>query len=393
MPIAPTARLLGVAVGHSAAAAGSTLAAVVLAISALAPGFRPPVRFLLLSLAAGSAAVAVIQRESALERWQELRGWRSARVPYWLGQAYALHQGQQAYAQLVSPEPKTSFAEPIKPVPATDYGGTIDPVATPPIDWIEELLHYPSVLIWGAPGSGKSTAAESLIARRISAGHRVIIADVHREFGQWPDLQVVGDGKDFAAVEREFRSFLDEVDRRYQLRATQPDYKPAPLTLLVEEFTTMAQFVPSAAEFFACSVSDIRKVAMHVVYVSHARTMAGLGGSKGLAQTRDSSLMELELFAKPDPTTRQPVSTGMGRLKYPGGQAVEVSLPAPEKHRFPRFPEAEAESEALYRRYKTGGYRSQKAAIADLFNVWGGRRYAECAAKLERAIAKHSTTT
>lgn len=40
------------------------------------------------------------------------------------------------------------------------------------------LTNYPSVLIYGAPGSGKTTFAEQEVKRRLEAGHRVIVCDL-----------------------------------------------------------------------------------------------------------------------------------------------------------------------------------------------------------------------
>jgi len=39
------------------------------------------------------------------------------------------------------------------------------------------LTNYPSVLIYGAPGSGKTTFAEQEVKRRLEYGHQVIICD------------------------------------------------------------------------------------------------------------------------------------------------------------------------------------------------------------------------
>ncbi len=45
------------------------------------------------------------------------------------------------------------------------------------------LTNYPSVLIYGAPGSGKTTFAEQEVKRRLEAGHKVIVCDPHATYG------------------------------------------------------------------------------------------------------------------------------------------------------------------------------------------------------------------
>ncbi|MEG4031531.1 hypothetical protein QUA54_05050 [Microcoleus sp. MOSTC5] len=45
------------------------------------------------------------------------------------------------------------------------------------------LTNYPSVLIYGAPGSGKTTFAEQEVKRRLECGYQVIVCDPHAAFG------------------------------------------------------------------------------------------------------------------------------------------------------------------------------------------------------------------
>jgi hypothetical protein len=198
---------------------------------------------------------------------------------------------------------------------------------SPSPSWLTEILGYPSVLIHGASGSGKTTFAEWMVAERIRLGHTVEILDPHRKFGQWPDLPVTGDGLDYDAINQSLGNFLRTVVDRYQRRATIPNYRPKPLTILAEEFTQWGKKCSAAAEFFETSISDIRKIGCHVIYVSHARTLTGLGGATGLAKTRDASLLELELLAQVDPKTGEVTPTGRGLLRYPGGHQIEVQIP------------------------------------------------------------------
>ncbi|MBD0341331.1 MAG: type IV secretion system DNA-binding domain-containing protein [Microcoleus sp. Co-bin12] len=44
------------------------------------------------------------------------------------------------------------------------------------------FTNKPSVLIYGAPGSGKTTFAEQEVKRRLAAGHRVIVCDPHATY-------------------------------------------------------------------------------------------------------------------------------------------------------------------------------------------------------------------
>lgn len=181
--------------------------------------------------------------------------------------------------------------------------------------WMQDLLHYPAVLIYGAQGSGKTTLVTWLIHQRQQIGHQVEILDPHREYGQWEGFSVYGDGLDYGAIDERLVGYSKLVVSRYQQRAQQPTFNPRPLTYLVEEFTQWHRKCRYSSAFFESSLSDTRKINMGVIFVSHGRTLVTLGGAKGLAETRDHSLLEVELFAQVDPATKKASPTGKGRIK------------------------------------------------------------------------------
>jgi hypothetical protein len=247
----------------------------------------------------------------------------------------------RAVEPVLLPEPDEGFdwqpevvkggaSTPLAPKPPS-WDDDADLSNTTRYDWMDDLLSYPSVLIYGAPGAGKSTFAEWLVIKRKDAGHQLEILDPHRAYGQWKGLDVFGDGMDFLSIDDRLKAFADLVESRYLKRSQKPDFNPRPMTVLAEEFTQWAKKCEHSAAFFEMSVSDIRKISMHVIYVSHARTMTALGGSKGLAGTRDSALLELELLAKVDEATGKATPAMRGLLKYPGRAPIEVAIPNLDK--------------------------------------------------------------
>jgi dephospho-CoA kinase len=64
------------------------------------------------------------------------------------------------------------------------------------------LTNYPSVLIYGAPGSGKTTFAEQEVKRLLECGYQVIVCDPHAAFGAWQGCEVVGGGMNYDAIVR-----------------------------------------------------------------------------------------------------------------------------------------------------------------------------------------------
>jgi hypothetical protein len=180
------------------------------------------------------------------------------------------------------------------------------------------LTNYPSVLIYGAPGSGKTTFAEQEVKRRLAAGHRVIVCDPHAAYGAWQGCEVVGGGMNYAAIDAKLEWFATEVRRRYKIIESQPNPSFQPLTLVCDEFTNWAGRCSAAGEFFQSALSDIRKAKMFGVIVSHTRTMAGLANAAGMAKLRDEALLEVELLGQQCPKTGDAVPRYEAVVKLPG---------------------------------------------------------------------------
>jgi RecA/RadA recombinase len=180
------------------------------------------------------------------------------------------------------------------------------------------LTNYPSVLIYGAPGSGKTTFAEQEVKRRLEAGHKVIVCDPHAAYGAWQGCEVVGGGMNYAAIDAKLEWFASEVRRRYKLIESQPNPQFQPLTLVCDEFTNWAGRCSAAGEFFQSALSDIRKAKMFGLIVSHTRTMAGLANAAGMAKLRDEALLEIELLGQQCPKTGDAVPRYEAVVKLPG---------------------------------------------------------------------------
>jgi len=180
------------------------------------------------------------------------------------------------------------------------------------------LTNYPSVLIYGAPGSGKTTFAEQEVKHRLEAGHKVIVCDPHAAYGAWAGCEVIGGGMDYAAIDAKLEWFATEVRRRYKIIESQPNPTFQPLTLCCDEFTNWAGRCSAAGEFFQSALSDIRKAKMFGLIVSHTRTLAGLANAAGMAKLRDEALLEVELLGQQCPKTGNAVPRYKAVVKLPG---------------------------------------------------------------------------
>ena len=201
---------------------------------------------------------------------------------------------------------------------------------------IPKLTNYPAVLIYGPQGSGKTFLAEEEIRERKSAGHRVTALDPHAGFYSWRDCEVIGAGMDYAGIDAELADFAAEVKRRYERIRNEPNPQFQPWTFVCDEFTNWASRCKASGDFFQAALSDIRKAKMYALFVSHARTLAGLGEAKGMAATRDASLLEIELFGQIDPETAEAVPKFEALVKLPGQSQSDRKLVKLVKHPEPK---------------------------------------------------------
>ena len=214
------------------------------------------------------------------------------------------------------------------PSDAQQWDADVTPVAQTAVDILQDCLAYPAILIYGPSGSGKSTLAQWLIQQRLVAGHHCEILDPHAAYGAWEGLPVYGAGMDYQACDERLVAFAELVKNRYQVLSTKPNFNPKPHTLLTEEFTNWAQHCPNAAQFFASSMSDLRKVNMFAVYVAHGRTLTALGGKAGVAEQRDQTLLEIELSAIVGPGGK-PIPSGKANIYYPGQKNAPIAVEMP----------------------------------------------------------------
>lgn len=219
------------------------------------------------------------------------------------------------------------------PAPIAASRATITTEPQPPdlgdgdYDWIDQVLGFPAVLVFGPQGSGKSTLAQYLVQRRHQLGHEIEILDPHRRAGAWEGLACYGDGMAYPAVDSRLRAFELEIERRYKLYSKQVDYSPKPKTIVAEEMTNWSDRCRHAQGFLKASLSDNRKISMHTLFISHGRELALLGGSSGTSKMRDNGLLEIQLFSEPGSDGR-PRPTGKGKLRWPAAEDwIDIDIP------------------------------------------------------------------
>lgn len=202
-----------------------------------------------------------------------------------------------------------------------------DRMEEPNYSWIDELITYPTVLVFGAPGSGKTSFARHLIHKRLKLGHTVVALDPHNRVGKWSNCKVVGGGRNHRAIAQFVSQVETEIiNPRYQAYEQGQENFP-PVTIVTEELTNWAINVEGSEKLIEF-IPDYRKINVNLLMVAHSNTLGALGGKAGFKKVLDSSMMQLELLAKPskDPGKRV-VPAMLGWLWGPQMPKSQVEIP------------------------------------------------------------------
>jgi hypothetical protein len=275
------------------------------------------------------AAEAAYQMATTQTRYKKLAEADEVAFEGEIEQAYCESLGidpQQQQAALTGTTTLNSVANPGDKVEA-GTSTAIEPEpdrATSPK--MPNLSKYPSVLIYGVPGAGKSTFTEQEVAKRLKEGHRVIVLDPHSACGQWQGCEVIGAGMDYEAIDAKLVWFQKQVKERYRTISSQPNPQFQPLTIVGEEFTNWSKRCDNSGEHFQTVNSDIRKAECYSIIVSHTRNLAGLGDAKGMGALRDESMLEVEILGEYNAETERATPRFEALVKMPGQALTNRNL-------------------------------------------------------------------
>ncbi|MEO0377307.1 MAG: hypothetical protein AAF329_22425 [Cyanobacteria bacterium P01_A01_bin.17] len=202
------------------------------------------------------------------------------------------------------------------------------PPLPPPELNLNQLIKCPFLQLIGGQGSGKTAFARGLGFLRIQYGHTLTVADPHGSRSAWAPWQLIGSGMRYEAISEYLKAFHQQVIKRYQAIDEQ-DIAPESFpfeTLICDEFTGWAENVDGAKDFVKSACSNIRKVSMCVVLISHSDTLTSLGDAKGLKSAIDANAVKLFLESAPqhDGEYRP---TGYGTLHIPGQESMRMKVP------------------------------------------------------------------
>lgn len=198
------------------------------------------------------------------------------------------------------------------------------PEPEPPVKRLLDI-RFDHILIVGPTRSGKTTVANHLIDNA-EYDATIYALDPHATQNRlkglsWsPRAQVIGDGRDWAAIDAMLVSLLADMNDRFR-RSTIPQ----PVYVANDEWLAVLKNCPHAKGFFETFGSEAAKVNMHLIIATQASTVDDLGCS---ADVRDN-LVELRLSHASKAENRGELRWGRRR------DSVEVvELPGPYRVAF-----------------------------------------------------------
>ena len=135
--------------------------------------------------------------------------------------------------------------------------------------WFPKAANALHLITIGESGSGKTTLIKALVNASTALG-QVLALDPHGRAKDWPGLVIVGNGRNYEAIEQAMKGALEELSRRYKAYDQgQDDFKR--LTFIVDETTAIAEKCKSWPVFFKDISCEGRKVNMRLIVLIHGK--------------------------------------------------------------------------------------------------------------------------
>ncbi|MFG6101774.1 hypothetical protein U2F10_05945 [Leptothoe sp. EHU-05/26/07-4] len=128
--------------------------------------------------------------------------------------------------------------------------------------------------------------------------NRKIVLDPHYRYGAWKGCEVIGKGMAYQEIDEFIQECLEDIQTRYQMYATVPNYQPKIVTIVCEELTNWAEHITKGKAFTKASLSDFRKAGYQSISVAHGDTNTARGGATGTRKMRDEGEVHIKLLAK-----------------------------------------------------------------------------------------------
>lgn len=167
---------------------------------------------------------------------------------------------QRIYAQVAPPAA----------LPATDAQATAQAQNV-----LSVLRNEQAVLVVGAKGTGKTT----LLLHMMRHYRNVLVLDPHSAPGKWGNALVVGNGRNYAAIEAHLAAVVRLMTRRYdEIGSGQvAEGNHEKLLVVIDEGRSIMLNCETASESFKTLLTEARKTNIDVIVANHSSLVTALG--------------------------------------------------------------------------------------------------------------------
>jgi len=144
---------------------------------------------------------------------------------------------------------------------------------------LDHIKSLQRILIIGGQGTGKTTLLKH-IAEQHSLDGCILILDSHNTPEKWDkSYTVIGDGRNYRAIESKLNQLVDIMNERYKDLSTgkvaEREHKL--ITVISDEWTTISKNLNNLDKVLLPLLTESRKVTIDFILASHSETARSLG--------------------------------------------------------------------------------------------------------------------
>ena len=187
---------------------------------------------------------------------------------------------------------KTTTKQPLKVISFSQ----IEKAASPIYQW-KSIASAHHLMLIGNTGSGKSTLVKWIV-ETFCQDASLMILDPHAGYGDWGNLEVIGQGRDYVQIAEAFDFLLRNMNERYQIRAKQKKAQFDKLFVVVDEFAAIASSTKGLSEIALLIAAEGRKVNIILCLLSQGESVKTLKIEGQSEMKQNFTFIRLGAFAK-----------------------------------------------------------------------------------------------
>jgi len=154
---------------------------------------------------------------------------------------------------------------------------------------LDDISNQQRLLLVGGQGTGKTTLLQH-IAHQRDKTTLILILDSHNTPKKWAaNFRVIGNGRDYDAIQNELEKLVKLMDYRYKELASGKvsEGSHSTITVISDEWTTLSKNLNNLDKLLLPLLTESRKVCIDFILATHSETAQSLG-IKGMYDLKDN---------------------------------------------------------------------------------------------------------